>query len=189
MAVNLLAAVCDPSFETDSNSDGLANGWEGSGNMLGPPSWVASLPAGLFGAKAQRAYLASAATQTNKNAGFLSGLSAVGTITAGSAYSLGYWVKAALVGCSGYAVIYWYKADGTYIGTSTGSPTYGSEWAWVTVQNKTAPALASRFRVYLAAQGIDTGDTLDFTADGAKLEKSATATPFLPPPNYALMGG
>ena len=82
--------------------------------------------------------------------GPLTDLSAVGTITPGVVYAMGYWVYSQNGFSDFRAVADWYDSAGTYLSTSGASAVVAPARQWVFVgATATAPASASRYRLRL----------------------------------------
>lgn len=164
--------ILNPSFEVDSNSDGLADNWA-TGHSVGG-TVTASRVAGLFGSYAQR-FAYTSASDSNKAIVMLSDMTAVGSVTPGGDCTGGAWVRLATAGAGYLAmVIYFYNAAGTYI--SNNSVTYPTPFTagWRPVlMGATPPANASRVKLYIQVGGIDTGDTVTLDIDGVYLSADA----------------
>jgi hypothetical protein len=169
MAANLL-----------TNPTGVSNNgsaWTGWIFPASQASYTASIVPGVKGSTAQR--LLYTGTPGNGYRQFVQ-ISAAGTFAPSDPATFSCWIKVdATTGCSVALDLQVFAADGTtWLGTSTGTAIPAGGWVRVSHTYANLPALTSRMKVSVQGTNIHAGDTFDITIDGAKLEKSATATPF-----------
>lgn len=157
--------ILNPSFEVDSNADGLSDNWTLSKTVSGTPK--ISRVAGLFGSYAQRIEYTSS-SDSSKAIYLDSALSAVGSVAASDAVTGGVWLKPSITGLISIAAyVQFYTAAGAYISQHLiSSTTQGAVWTMFPLQVLAAPANTSRLRVEIVAGLIDTGDVLALDIDG-----------------------
>ena len=166
---NLLA---NPSFETDSNSDGLADNWtvmvRGTGDSSRTHA-VSRVQALLHGSYAQRLEITGGVTNTNG-----SGLqSASVNVTPGQVYTASAYVRAS-VADKVMMSLRWVDSTGAYITDTYSQQKVGTSVTRITVTG-TAPANAARVSVVI--YGINqVGEWLE--VDAVQLEQKPYATSF-----------
>jgi len=162
--------ILNPSFEVDTNADGLADNWTLTKTVSGTPT--TSRVAGLFGSYAQRiAYTSS--SDSGKNMGIFCDTTAVGSVAEGAGLSGGVWVRVA--GAITYiaTATYVYNASGGYLSNNPFALYLPSDtWRWIPAAYF-GIATASRARLYVIANGIDTGDSVTLDVDGVYLSPDA----------------
>lgn len=168
--------LLNPSFETDSNSDGVADNWT-LYNTTGQS--VAQLSAGgLYGNNAQRSVLTAGAP----NSSYFQYVqnSPVGSFSAGDPATFSIWVKGSSNRLVTSMLIYAFTSLGGSLGAvSTSVTALTSTWTRWSVTYSPLPANTSFCRVMWQDAAISTTEVNDYMLDGAKLEKSATPTDFL----------
>jgi len=165
--------LLNPSFETDSNSDGLADQWSigvrgiGDSNRTHAVSRVPSLFHGLY---AQRVEITGGVTNSQPTR--LSSQKV--NITPGSVYVATAYVKASVADKVVIALV-WEDSSSQYISESISSKKAGTSVTRITVTG-TAPPNAARVAIYI--QGINQiGEW--FEVDAAQLEQKPYATSFV----------
>ena len=161
----------------ESGSSPLATYWNNDGNNPSLITRTVESSGGADGGKFQR--LAMAGIAGSGSAGIMSDQWTGIVATESATFSPYLRESTALVGCGLLIIIYWYKADGTYISLASSAVTPTSSWARYSV-TATAPALAAQFRVGVQFTGIDTGDTGVVDVDAVQLEKGAFPTSYIP---------
>lgn len=164
--------IANPSFEVDSNADGLADNWAVQKNVSGTPT--TSRVAGLFGSWAQRiAYTGS--SDTAKYFALLADLTAVGTAAPGH-LSGRIWARIAYSGITNVQVLaYANNAAGTVLTTNATVFNLPPQDVWFPISTYiNAPADTSRTRLLIQVNGIDTGDTATLDVDGVYLSPDAS---------------
>jgi hypothetical protein len=167
--------IANPSFEVDTNADGLADNWAVYENAAGTPT--ASRVTGLFGSYAQRIEYTSSA-DTAKTCGMYSATSGVGTVSAGTAVSGVAWVR---ITHSGVTAIYTSLAilDSSGGAVATYAEAYvltnipQGVWVPYVISAPALPANSSQCRIYFYVSGIDTGDSVTLDVDGVYLSPDA----------------
>lgn len=173
-SVALTNYLLDPSFELDSNSDGLADNWtfEHTGiNGTVTPSIVTGRTKG----NAQRIQYTGHASDSGATLRIRS-QTATDSFAATYPAAAAIYIKGSVSGCTVSAQINAYKSDGTYLQqpvavniTPTGAFVFTPINPTLT---DSMPALTSYVRLYIAVSGIDPGDTVDITLDDAILVKN-----------------
>lgn len=160
--------ILNPSFEVDSNADGLADNWAVLKTVAGVPT--TSRVAGLFGSYAQRIAYTGAA-DTNKLVGVWSDMTAVGSVAAGNNVSGGLWARVTQSGAQTLTLTtYSYDAAGFNINSVTTVLNQVPQNIWFHIPSfHLMPANASRLRCAVYASAIDTGDSVTLDIDGAYL--------------------
>ena len=184
MADNL---VLNPSFEVDSNSDGLADNWTLSETVAG--AVTLTRVAGLFGSYAQRVQYTGEATDANRYCRILSDLSAVGSVAEGDALYFSAWVKqnsGAVTYTCAPAV---YTAADAYIAGAplTSFTITSTDWVLLSFCWPSLPANSSRARMIIGVNAaIDNTDVVDYTVEGVTLYANL---PVLGYSQYPVIGG
>jgi hypothetical protein len=167
----------DGSFETDTNSDGLADGvtWAGNSGSTGTSTALVTDAYGVkFGSKAQ--YIKRVAGGTGvagKTGVWLSDPgTAAGSLAGLSSVTMSAWVKVIdLVHSPDLhlaAVVY--DASNTILGTYYGSPLSVNADFEFTSANITLPTGANHIKFALYDHAFATGHTIEFVVDGAWVE-------------------
>ena len=164
--------IANPSFEVDTNADGLADNWSIVKSVSGTPT--TSRVAGLFGSYAQRVQYTSS-SDAGKIVYLLSDLSAVGTVSSGQQVMGVAWVRLVSTGTVNVqSATYAADAAGTTISTGNTTHTSFPQNVWVPVMSThLMPVNASRARFYIAIGLIDTGDSITLDVDGVYLSPDA----------------
>lgn len=162
----------NPSFEIDTNADGLSDSWVLFNNCGTAPTLTR--PAGRLGGYAQRLQFTSAG-DTNKDM-TLRIVSAVASFAAGEPATASFYVKGTLTGLTAGVYCASRKSDGSAISAVTiNFPlTTASGWQRYSVTYPVLPALTSLVTCDLYIANINTGNTCDVTMDDALIEKSAS---------------
>lgn len=165
------------SFETDSNSDGLADGWNQGGWQCYGTN-VLSLPSdGVHQSKSQRwRYTASG---TDAGYSEIVQTTAAGTFAAGDTANFSVYVKGSATGVFVNLYFYAQQADQSFITLSSVRITPTADWtryslSWV------LPAGTSRVKAILNVDSIGPGDSFDLYFDAAQLEKGSFITSYIP---------
>lgn len=164
--------LTDPSYEVDSNADGLANDI-GYNKNIGTPT--PSLVAGRTGGYAQRVAYTAPVGETGSYCDVgLSGMTAPGLFTAGDPVTLSVYLKGSLTGIPLALRMYFYTDAGTYVGYVSGTPVSSLPSSWDGsrfILTSVVPATATRVWGVISMTGIAAGDSFDFTFDDAQLVK------------------
>lgn len=172
----------NPSFETDTDADGLADGWE-KYNPTGTSVPTASAAAPLTGSRhsrAQRVTCVGVAGDANVLRGINSASTAVGSFAPGEVATASALVLAPTVsGGTLRLYISAFAAGDTFIAdTANLTITPSAEVSRISLTTQALPANTSRVRLYLIMDGVSEGDALDLTIDDVLIEKSPFPTPY-----------
>lgn len=174
MATNILL---NPSFEVDSNADGLANSWASTvSNSTNTASIVSPGRFGLVAQKIRAVHISGANGFPN-----LTQLTAVGSFAPGEAASLSLWYRnLSKVGAGPvYAVITARNAAQSLISeVQTALTVVSAEWTLARVSCPTLPALTSLVGVKVTQAQTADGDLFEVEVDGMMLAKAPSAPAF-----------
>lgn len=163
----------NPSFEIDSNADGLADSWtnwaaQTAGTIVN--TRVAALGLGSY---AQRSQYTGVAGDTAGFWGLYSGPTGAGSVSPGDKVELSMLVKGAVSGVTYLnLVIYWRKSDGSGNGAATATITVSSNTTRFILVGL-APANTSQIRYGIETGGVVNGSTIDITIDDVLLSINA----------------
>ncbi len=168
----------NPSFEIDSNADGVADGWTIIESCAGTPTYSRVGALCGSGSYAQRIQYTGAG-DTGKYIEIVFERSAVGSFVNGDSCTISFTVKGSIVGTSTPAFyIAFQNAAGTDL---TGGYVAVTPSATPVRYSKTLAAThadTSRMQIQGWITDIDTGDTIDITIDDVLIEKSSILTPY-----------
>jgi hypothetical protein len=164
----------DPSFETDTNADGLSDDIDIDSGVAGVP--VYTRVAGRTGGYAQRIQYTGAG-DTNVWL-YIGKKSAVGTFLSGAPASVSFSLKGTVVGVAVACLLQpRTAADGYLAGGEASAITVTPDWQQESASIPYLPHLTSFVRCYVQIDGIHTGDTIDITIDDMQIEPTASPTP------------
>lgn len=165
-----------PSFELDSNADGLANGFAVMGGFTGVP--VKSIVAGRLGGYAQRIQYTGVAGDTGLD--LVDTVTGAGTVVPGDVLTVSFYVKGTDVGCSPVVDVRYRTSANSAVSTVFSSAfTITSGWTRFSYTTEVAPALSDHVYVRpVSFQDVSANDTLDITIDDVCVERSAVLTPY-----------
>ena len=170
-----------PSFETDSNSDGLADGWAIMGNVTGTPTYsivtgraAASRPVG----HAQRIQYTGVGGDSSKNTQIWCATPAA-SFAAGQLMTLSGYFKGSASGCSVYIVATAQNAANGNLLNYLQQITLSSGWSrWSCACIDALPATTDHIAVYIQVISIDSGDSIDITIDDLLCEVGWASSPY-----------
>lgn len=166
----------NPSFELDTNSDGLSDGWSNVGNVGGSIQY--SRVAGRLGGYAQRVQYTSPGGESGKVLSCAHDATAVGSFAPGDVVTFSLYLKGTFTGVAPTIIVYTVQADGaTQTGAAVADVSASVDYVRYSI-SYTAPALTSLIWARLRIPGVDDGDTFDFTIDDVQIEKSSILTPY-----------
>ena len=178
--------ILNPSFEVDTDDNGLADNWAVTKTTSGAPTL--SRVAGLFGSWAQRAAYTSS-SDTAKSFSLLSDKSGAGSVAGDAVLTGGVWIRAVYTGVITLQMyIYCYNAADAALGTSVinfASPPSGVWWR-VPAYYSVTPTNTSKVAIAVAAAAIDTGDSVTLDVDGVYLSADANFDHY---GKYPVIGG
>lgn len=165
--------IANPSFELDTDDDGLADGVRVFGNSPRVPTLVAGRTGGL----AQRIVVTPGST--NQNFFFDIPLTAVGAFVPGDPVTASFYYKLSHTGCTITPYVASKNAAGGGVADDLGSALDNhADWTRATVSVASLPATTSRVCLAMSSTDLDTGDTLDITVDDMQIETGAAATDY-----------
>lgn len=168
----------NPSFEVDTNSDGMSDGLSQFTSPQG--STIYSRVAGRTGGYAQRLQYTGVAADSAAQIGLAVAPSTeLGSFAEGDIVTFSFYIKGVLSGVDFIPRIYWRKNDDSGIATVGGnSITPSTDWTRISFTTTAAPALTSRLWAALFLYSIVENDTIDITFDDVLVEKSSVLTPY-----------
>ena len=170
-----------PSYEIDTNSDGLANGVSVySSTITGAPTNICGVSTGRDGVgKAQRLrYTSPAGDSSAKTHTLQLAATAVGSFAGTDPATASFYYKGTLSGVTATAKLLCFTSGGVYIAESavTSVLTLTGSWQRVSLVKASCPATTSYIVVTLEFSAIINGDTIDAYMDDAMVTKTAAAT-------------
>jgi len=167
-AVNL---AVNPSFETDSNSDGLADHASYYTAIAGTRAYTR--PAGRVSGVCQRMVQTGGVGDSALSAGLVAQRTLPGTVNPGDVIAFSAWVKGSTTGCTIQMVPVIRAAGGTASGANMLGPTITLSGSWQRVYGEySAGAYANYADLTLRTVGdFDNGDVLDLYVDDVTIEK------------------
>jgi hypothetical protein len=171
--------LLNPSFDIDSNADGIADGWTHGGNVAGTP--VFTLVAGRLGGFAQRVQYIGVAEDIDAILTFF--LSAANGVPAAPNDVVTASIHANLVMPETCAArlrhIYW-GSDNGYVseGTSIDIPYDGAPIWERYASSGVIPADVAKTGLWVPLEGINEGDVIELLLDDSQIEKSPFPTPY-----------
>lgn len=182
MAANLLT---NPSFEVDSNNNGLADGWIFTGGTS-----IISFVAGAHGLKAQRVQRSFTAGEANPFQVFYCDTTANGSFAPGDPITGTVYAKGVVEGCTFQLRITARTATNGLAGdVVSGVFALTTSPARYILTLPACPVNTTCANISVRIAGWGAGDSFDITIDAAKLAKESVASAFSPLANILYFGG
>jgi hypothetical protein len=171
-----------PSFEIDTDVDGLADDWEvGVGEIYG--TLTKSIVSGRLGGSAQRiqytANPSDSGADINLRAQPSSGVWGVPGFSPGDIVTVSFYAKGSLSGTTGTITVSAYNDAGSFISTvaTISGWTPETDWSRKYLTTSALPALTAEV-LFNVAFTVGSGDTIDVTFDDVLIEKSSILNPY-----------
>ncbi|MCX6728422.1 MAG: prepilin-type N-terminal cleavage/methylation domain-containing protein [Candidatus Saccharibacteria bacterium] len=161
-------------FNTDSNSDGLADSWGETNKATSGATTYTLSNSSIYG-KAQRAQYTGQAGDSNSGFDLRSFSSASFVATDPVTESI--FIKGACTGCTVKLWAVSYPDYATVVMSSAIALT--NQWQRVSVSG-VVPAGDTNMYLYIQVRAVDTADVLDISLSAAQVEKAAYTTSYIP---------